>query len=101
MIEQYDLIFQGGKVFDAENKIFITADVGIHNGVIAAIAPTLPTDAACAIHILNGKMLLPGLIDFHTHIYWGATPLGINPDKQTRGANRGNDVGGSRLRGGR
>ena len=26
-------------------------------------------------------MVLPGLVDMHTHVYWGATPLGVNPDK--------------------
>ncbi len=78
---KYDLLLKGGKLFDSRNKMFISVDVGIHNGMIVDVEKALdPRSASEVIHI-NRKMLLPGFVDLHTHVYWGATPLGINPNK--------------------
>ncbi len=27
-----------------------------------------------------GRVVVPGLIDLHTHVYWGGTSLGVDPD---------------------
>ena len=29
----------------------------------------------------SGQVLLPGLIDFHTHVYWGGTSLGVDAEE--------------------
>src|SRR5580704_18334741 len=28
----------------------------------------------------SGLIVVPGLIDLHTHVYWGGTSLGVDPD---------------------
>ncbi len=51
-----------------------SADVLIRDGVIAAIAPTIPAPEGAEIHDGAGALLLPGLIEGHAHIdktVWG------------------------------
>lgn len=55
-------------------------DVGIRDGVIAAVDRSLPTDAVGAVLDATGQIVTPGLFDLHTHIYWGTTYWGIEPD---------------------
>ena len=82
MVEKkYDLLLKGGNVFDSRKKAFIPMDVGVGDGAITAVEKALDTQLASEVIHIDGKMLLPGFIDLHTHVYWGATPLGINPDK--------------------
>ena len=28
----------------------------------------------------TGLIVTPGLVDLHTHVYWGVAPLGVEPD---------------------
>ena len=42
-------------------------DVGIAAGRIAAVEPTLSAEAASTLDA-RGKLVVPGLIDMHTHV---------------------------------
>ena len=44
-----------------------SSDLLISNGVIAQIAPTITNDAATIIDA-KGSIILPGLVDLHTHV---------------------------------
>jgi dihydroorotase len=56
-------------------------DIAIAQGKIAAIAPTLPADNARTVHDVTGKIVLPGMIDTHGHIYQHVTgKFGLNAD---------------------
>ncbi|MDQ2786813.1 MAG: amidohydrolase/deacetylase family metallohydrolase [Chloroflexota bacterium] len=55
-------------------------DVGITGGRIAAIAPNLDRSNARTVFDATGQYVTPGLIDLHTHIYWGVTYWGIEAD---------------------
>ena len=44
-----------------------SSDLLISNGVIAQIAPTINDDAATIIEA-KGSIILPGLVDLHTHV---------------------------------
>ena len=79
-METYDLLIQGGHVIDPAQSIDKVIDVVVHKGLIAAIAPTSDTHYAHKTLDASGCYVVPGLIDLHTHVYWGATPLGVNPD---------------------
>ena len=47
--------------------------------------PDLPATAAPAVEVdLHGAWLTPGLIDLHTHVYWGGTSIGIDPTDYAR-----------------
>jgi dihydroorotase len=63
---KYDLIIKGGRVIDPSRKLDATRDVGIAQGRIAAIAANISGDAAETIDA-HGKLVVPGLIDIHTH----------------------------------
>ena len=54
-------------------------DVGVRDGRIAHLGPRLAPggDSVDA----TGALVVPGLVDLHTHVYWGAVRLGVNPDK--------------------
>lgn len=62
----YDLIVKGGRVVDPARKLDAVRDVAIANGRIAAIGTNIPGGAAETIDA-QGKLVVPGLIDIHTH----------------------------------
>ena len=63
---KYDLILKGGRVIDPSNKIDAVRDVAIAGGRIVAVKANIPADAAEIIEA-HGKLVVPGLIDIHTH----------------------------------
>ena len=64
--EKYDLIVKGGRVIDPSRKLDATRDVAISQGRIVAIEPNIGAGAADTIDA-RGKLVVPGLIDIHTH----------------------------------
>ena len=64
--KKYDLIIKGGRVIDPAHKLNAVRDVAIAGGHIAAIAANIPARAAETIDA-QGKLVVPGLIDIHTH----------------------------------
>jgi dihydroorotase len=77
---KYSLLITGGEVIDPANTLRGRYDVGLANGRIAAVAPTIPGEEAAKVLDATGKYVVPGLVDLHTHVYaYGAT-LGIDPD---------------------
>lgn len=77
--EQFDVVIQGGQVIDPANDVAGRADVGIRDGKIARVAASIPAGDAMVIDA-SGQIVTPGLIDLHTHVYWGATYWGIEAD---------------------
>ena len=63
---KYDLIVKGGRVIDPSRKLDAIRDVAIAQGRIAAIGADLPAGVAETIDA-RGKLVVPGLIDIHTH----------------------------------
>ena len=76
----FDLLIHGGTIHDPASGRVENLDIGVINGSIAALEPNLSTTPAKTVLDATGKLVLPGLVDFHTHIYWGGTPLGVDPD---------------------
>jgi dihydroorotase len=64
---KYDLIIKGGRVIDPSRKLNAIRDVAIADGRIAAIEGTIPTAGARETLDAQGKLVVPGLIDIHTH----------------------------------
>jgi dihydroorotase len=75
-----DLLIRGGHVIDPANDLDAPADVAIRDGRIAAVAPSLDPDQAREVIDASGQIVTPGLVDLHTHFYWGATYWGIEAD---------------------
>jgi dihydroorotase len=76
----YDLILRGGRVIDPSQKLDAVTDVAFADGKVARIGSGLQADADTDIRDLSGAIVTPGLIDLHTHVYWGGTSLGIDAE---------------------
>jgi dihydroorotase len=77
---RYDTVIAGGRVVDPGSRLFGNLDVAITNGKVAAVEADIPRDSASRVIDASGKFVTPGLVDLHTHVYWGATYWGIEPD---------------------
>ena len=75
-----DLILRGGRVIDPAQHLDAICDVGFKNGKVAAVGTALAGGAATEIRDVTGLIVAPGLIDLHTHVYWGGTSLGIDAE---------------------
>jgi dihydroorotase len=77
----FDLLLRGGYVIDPANGIDGIADVGIADGRIAAVDASLPAVRARQVIDVAGKLVLPGMIDTHAHVYRHVTgKFGLPPD---------------------
>lgn len=76
----FDLLIRGGTVIDPTAGGPARADVAVVNGRIAAVAPNLVGQARDVVNARNAYVV-PGLVDFHVHVYWGATVWGLEADK--------------------
>ncbi len=63
---RFDLIVRGGRLLDPSVHLDAVLDVAVSGGRIAAIAPAIAADAAETIDA-RGRLVVPGLIDIHTH----------------------------------
>ncbi len=72
-----DLAIAGARVIDPERRIDDRVGVGVAGGRI-----TPPGDAGTAAETIDatGLVLVPGLVDLHTHLYQGVSHYGIDPD---------------------
>jgi dihydroorotase len=91
----YDLLIKGATLVDPAQGIHDRHDVAFANGMVAALAPDIPADQATEVITATGKLLTPGLIDAHVHIYEGVSHYGINADATclARGATTVVDAG--------
>ena len=71
----YDLVIKNGIFLDAGNAINIDG-IAIQNGRIVSYNPDVP---AQKILDAQGNYVVPGFIDFHTHVFEGSA-YGVNPD---------------------
>ncbi len=78
--ERYDTLIIGGHVIDPGTGRFGRYDIGIRAGTIARVAPSLAHCQADQVIDARGQLVTPGLVDLHTHVYWGATYWGIEAD---------------------
>jgi dihydroorotase len=76
----YDLILRGGRVVDPLQKLDAVTDVAFSDGKVARIGAGLQAGASTDIRDISGRIVTPGLIDLHTHVYWGGTSLGIDAE---------------------
>lgn len=77
----HDLVLRGGRVIDPSQGIDRVADLAFAGGRVAALGDGLEGREAVDA---RGLIVTPGLIDLHTHVYWGGTSLGVDPDAYAR-----------------
>ena len=76
----YDLLIRNGRVIDPVQNLDATLDIAFAGGKIAKLAPAIGEPATRNIDGA-GHLVLPGLIDSHTHVYWGGTSLGVDAEE--------------------
>jgi dihydroorotase len=76
----FDLIIKGGRVIDPANDIDAIRDVAVNGERIAAVEPSIPQASAKRVIDAANRLVTPGLIDMHTHVFWGANHGGIDAD---------------------
>ena len=68
-IMNYDVLLQGGHVVDPANKINAVRDIAIKDGRIAAVEETIAPSSARQVISAKGRLVTPGLIDTHAHVF--------------------------------
>lgn len=76
----FDLLIQHGDLIDPATHRRGRFDIGVRRGRIAAVAPHLPAESAVRVVDASGLLVTPGLVDLHTHLYYGVTYWGIDPN---------------------
>src|SRR5207248_7765973 len=80
----YDLILRGGRIIDPSQNLDQIPDIAFKDGKVNRILTHLEADAATDVRNVSGRIVTPGLIDLHTHVYWGGTSLGIDAEDYCR-----------------
>ncbi len=77
----YDILLRGGRVICPASNLDGVMDVAVRDGKIAAVQTDILPSAAREVIDVSGKLVLPGLIDTHGHVYQYVTGrFGMDPD---------------------
>ena len=93
----HDLVIRGGRVVDPSQGLDAELDVAVDGTHIAAVGRDLAAGGARALVEAAGRIVTPGLVDLHTHVFWGVAPLGVEADPHclARGVTTAIDAGSS------
>lgn len=80
----YDLILKGGHVIDPAQGMSGSFDVAFKSGKVAEVSKDISPEKSKDTRNVAGKVVCPGLIDLHTHVYWGGTSLGVDAEEIAR-----------------
>jgi dihydroorotase len=80
----FELVIEGGRVIDPAGGLDEMADIGVTGGKIVALAKAadggLRASSSAQRVDATGKLVCPGLIDIHTHVYEYVTNFGVWAD---------------------
>jgi dihydroorotase len=71
---QYDLLIRGGHVIDPKAGLDALSDVAVAGGTITEVSRTIDPSRAKTVVDATGLYVTPGLIDLHTHVFYGTMP---------------------------
>lgn len=73
-----ELVLKGGRVIDPSRNLDAVADVVFADGRVKAVERDAVHGRDAEVRTVKGLVVAPGLIDLHTHVYWGGTSLGVD-----------------------
>ena len=80
MTAPYDLLLAGGTLLDPAQGTRAATNVAFAAGNVAAVGPHLSAADAKDTVDCSGRIVAPGMIDLHVHVFWGVSHYGIEPD---------------------
>src|SRR5207245_7682704 len=78
---KFDLVIKGGDVLDPSQALRGKRDIGIRYGLIEAVEADIPAERALRVLDASGKLVTPGLIDLHCHVFPYGSAIGIPADE--------------------
>jgi dihydroorotase len=95
MTARYDLLLAGGTLLDPAQGTRVATNVAFAAGNVAAVGPNLSAAGAKETVDCSGRIVAPGMIDLHVHVFWGVSHYGIEPDPHcvARGVTTAVDAG--------
>jgi len=72
--QQYNILIKGGYVIDAKNKLHDSLDIAVKDGKIVRVEKNIDPKQAIQVVDARGLYVTPGLIDIHTHVFYGTDP---------------------------
>ena len=79
--DKFDLVIKGGEVLDPSQSLRGQRDIGIRYGRIEALEADIPAERATRLLDASGKLVTPGLVDLHSHVYPYGSAIGIPADE--------------------
>jgi dihydroorotase len=77
--DRFDLVIQNGRLIDPGTGVDGYYDVAFRDGKVAAVAAKIDPGDARTVDARD-KLVTPGLVDAHVHVYEGVSHYGIPPD---------------------
>jgi len=89
----FDLLIEGGTVVDPGQHWHAPMDVAVKDGKILEVSRNIPESRARTVVSAKDRIVTPGFIDMHVHVYDGV--FGMNADHYclARGTTTGVDAG--------
>jgi dihydroorotase len=79
--DKFDLVIKGGDVLDPSQNLRGKRDIGIRYGMIEAVEADIPAARAERLLDASGKLVTPGLVDLHSHVFPYGSAIGIPADE--------------------
>jgi dihydroorotase len=79
--DKFDLVIKGGDVLDPSQQLRGRRDIGIRWGMVEAVEEAIPAERATKMIDATGKLVTPGLVDLHCHVYPYGSAIGIPADE--------------------
>jgi len=82
MMKLYPVLLQNGLVIDPSTKRHEVVDIAVdENGLVSEISKGISPDKALKTIDAEGRIVTPGLVDLHVHVFEHVTEVGINADE--------------------
>ncbi|HTQ73024.1 MAG TPA: amidohydrolase/deacetylase family metallohydrolase [Burkholderiales bacterium] len=79
--DKFDLVIKGGELLDPGQGLKGKRDIGVRFGRIEAIEADIPAARANRVLDASGELVIPGLVDLHSHVYPYGSAIGIPADE--------------------